>query len=541
MTKRERMLAAVVVATGCINLGRPTGTPRDATTPAMCPPDGGVTSAQDPPGDGIDQNCDGVDGVATDTVFVSESGTDSASAGATPSEAVRSLPFALRRARELGRSVILMQTGSYDSLHGPTGPMIVMVDRPMTIVGRYLARQWIARDLSSVPKNDTTVSGPNVGVAIRASNVTLRGLTIEGRLLLAADGASVYGVFADEAVNLTLQDLVISAGDAAPGIDGRAGVVGADGRRGEDALSNGTGGRGGTSCNGTNAGGEGGDAVGGFDPDQGRPGEASLGRTPAAGGPAGDSFDTRGRDGTAGVDGAPGRTGRNGLLGFYTSDGFTSDWGLPGSSGDPGTGGGGGGGAYSTMLVVGGGGGGGGGGGCGGSPGSGGEGGGGSFGVFLYGGVTTARLMTCAITTGRGGGSGAGGVSGGVPGDGGVPEASRGGLGGAGAFGRSTTSDAGVTENRGGSGGAGGRGGIGGGGGPGLGGPSIGVVQVAGATASIDATTRSRIVIGAVGANGAGLIEMPLAQYHDLVVSLRESAPDAGVSADAATRDATSD
>ncbi len=512
--------------------------------PVMCGADGGPSAAPDPLADVLDQNCDGVDGVASDTVFVSESGMDMPSAGLTPDAPVRSLPFALARAGERGRSVILMRVGVYDTVHGAGGAdgTRVEIGRSVTIVGRYTGNQWIVRD-GTAPSVDTEVRGPTAGVLVRAGRVTLIGLNVLGALAAATEGKSTYGVLAVDAPDLTLRDLVIRAGDGAPGTPGLAARAGADGRRGEDALSNGTGGRGGVSCaSTTNAGGEGGNAglAGGTAPTEGQPGEAPPGRAPSTGGPAGENFDTRGRDGAAGVDGTPGAVGRNGLLGYFSSAGFTPDRGLRGAVGEPGTGGGGGGGAFTTMTVTGGGGGGGGGGGCGGEPGTGGLGGGGSFGVYLYG-TTTANLMNCAISAGQGGAGGAGGVGGGVPGDGGVPEASRGGLGGAGAFGRSTTSDAGVTENRGGAGGAGGRGGVGGGGGPGLGGPSIGVVRVAGARADIDAMTRSRINIGAVGTNGAGPITMPQTQYRSTEEVLAESAPDAGSPVDAAMTDASAD
>jgi hypothetical protein len=514
--------------------------------PVRCGADGGVSTAPDPLLDGVDQNCDRVDGVAADTVFVSENGMDMPSAGGTPDAPVRSLPFALQRARELGRSTIYLQTGVYDTSTTVGGAVarFVEVDRSVTIVGRFTGQQWIARDANAAGGTDTVVRAPSAGMSVTASRVTLTGFSVVGKLPSMTAGASVYGIIAVNAPELTVRDVNVSADNASAGTDGRAGRAGAAGSPGGDGLSMGMGGRAGRSCvDTTNGGGEGGasGATTGTDPSNGSNGEASLGRTPAMGGPAGTMTMTRGSDGSPGVDGAPGRAGRNGSLGFFSASGFAPDEGVLGEAGDPGTGGGGGGGAYSTMATSGGAGGGGGGGGCGGEGGTGGQGGGGSFGVFLFGPMTNARFVNCVIAAGGGGRGGNGGLGNGAMSDGGVAEPSRGGMGGMGSFGRNPSSDAGVSEFRGGAGGAGGRGGIGGAGGPGLGGPSIGVVRVGGARAEIDALTRPRISIGAVGANGAGPIEMPLTQFHETEVVVEASAPDAGAPRDAAMTDASVD
>lgn len=539
MAKRDTLFAAVLVA-GCINLGRPSGERRDAsalddarpdTGYAACAPDSGITTAQDPPGDGIDTNCDHVDGVASDTVFVSESGADMTGAGATPDVPVRSLPYALRRAGELGRSVILLQKGLFDSAQGAS-PTLSQVDGSVTIIGRYTGSQWISRDTSVAPVSDTRISGPFVGIAVMAANVTLWGFSVEGQSSVGPDGVSVYGVVAFNSPNLTLRDLTIRANDGASGRDGRAARAGAVGFPGGDAVG-GTGGVAGRACAGVNnAGGAGGDAgvSGGDDPTAGANGQAPPLRTAATGGPAGTSSAVVGLEGEIGIDGPSGRPGTNGGLGFYDANGFRPEGGASGEPGVPGGGGGGGGGAYSTMTTVGGGGGGGGGGGCGGDPGTGGGGGGGSFGVYLSGSTTIANLINCAITAGNGGRGGNGGTGDGFMSDAGVaPARAPGGEGGSGAPGR-TAGGAGVPESRGGRGGRGGSGGVGGAGGPGLGGPSIGVVSVGGAIANVDDSTRARIVVGVVGPNGAGNIDRPLAQYRGEVISFRESAMDAGVS-----------
>ncbi len=503
--------------------------------PVMCGPDGGPSMANDPLDDGMDQNCDGVDGELSQTVFVAESGVDSPGRGRDPSMPVRSLPFAIGLASGLTRPVILMQSGLYDSVRNDMGLQgeSVRITASMTVIGRYVTGQWLRRD-KTTPSAATEVRGPVAGIIVRASNVTLWGLNVVGRLAASVDGKSTYGVLAIDVQNLTLRELVVSPDPGAPGTDGLTGRAGSPGDRGGTAVGAG-GAAGGRSCSGTtNGGGEGGyaDDGSGSPSTAGANGEAAAPRTPARGGDAGVEASPRGDDGSPGVDGVAGANGDNGLLGFYTANGFAPDVGRNGQRGEPGTGGGGGGAGYSMMIVTGGGGGGGGGGGCGGEGSTGGQGGGGSFGVYVYGSSpatpSTVNVIDCTITASDGGRGGAGGGSG--P-DAGVPSGSMGGPGGAGAPSRGG-SDAGVAEPRGGAGGAGGRGGAGGLGGPGLGGPSIGLVRVASATAAIMGNTR--ITAGLAGANGAGPLVTPLQQIaspqHMVIVA---SSPDGGVAADA--------
>jgi hypothetical protein len=505
----------------------------DAPPPA-CVPDAGPTSASDPAGNGVDENCDGVDGVLTGVIFVSEGGADEAAAGTTPDAPVRSLPFALRRARETSRATILMQAGSYDSATSSGGavPTLVAVDRTVTIAGRYVPvggrPQWVTRDASAAGR--TAVTAPNAGVAVLARDVRLIGLEVVGKPSMLGDGNSVYGLFAVNAPGLEVRDTTITAETAAQGNGGRAGMVGSDGAPGQDARTRGLGGLGGNACGTTNGGGEGGNA-GVLDPvtspTPGQGGQTFAMRTTGMGGPAGSNA-AAGGTGGAGTDGADGRAGDPSGLGFWTRDGFQPGEGRSGEPGMPGTGGGGGGGGFTSATRAGGGGGGGGGGGCGGTPGSGGQGGGGSFGVYLYGAATTATFVNCSIAAGPGGRGGDGGAAGGRPaGDGGALSGAAGGRGGMGSAGTGGPA-VGAPETVGGPGGAGGRGGIGGAGGPGIGGPSVGIVRVAGAMSTLDAMTLGRVSFGAVGANGTGRIDTPPQQLAMPDFSPRDTTPDAG-------------
>ncbi|MBK8695211.1 MAG: hypothetical protein IPN17_23780 [Deltaproteobacteria bacterium] len=70
----------------------------DAGADAMVPMDTCNPAAADPPGDGQDSNCDGVDGVAAESIFVAEGGSDS-NTGLTPDQPVRTVTRALAIAR----------------------------------------------------------------------------------------------------------------------------------------------------------------------------------------------------------------------------------------------------------------------------------------------------------------------------------------------------------------------------------------------------------------------------------------------------------
>ncbi len=63
-----------------------------------------------------DSNCDGVDGVASEAIFVSPDGTDSAGAGTTLSNPVATINFALGRAQATGRSKIFIAGGTYEEV-----------------------------------------------------------------------------------------------------------------------------------------------------------------------------------------------------------------------------------------------------------------------------------------------------------------------------------------------------------------------------------------------------------------------------------------
>ncbi|MFO0607773.1 MAG: hypothetical protein U0324_31710 [Polyangiales bacterium] len=479
----------------------------------------------DEPGDGIDTNGDMVDGESTDTVFVSETGSDTA-VGTLPNQPVRSLPTALERAREANRGTILIQAGSYDTtgLGTMETPRAVTISRTVRILGRYSSGQWLRRNAMGAG-GETRIVVPIAGaIVLGARDVLLWGMTLEGRT--AQRGASAYGLVAIDAPELVLREVALIAGGGADGAVGRVGDPGADGLGGQSGASDGTGGRGGPGCAGIPNGGVGGSALN--TSMMAMPATAGAGVDGRAGGTAGMAGTdmltaSEGGSGVVGMAGLPGRVGGTGL---WTRDGFAAERGGTGETGGAGTGGGGGGAGFTAGMPSqpGGGGGGGGGGACGGGGGEGGEGGGASIGAYLFGRTTVVRFERCSIATGRGGNGAVGGVGGGGRVAGMPPQ---GGAGGAGVPGATPNTE-------GANGGRGGAGGIGGRGGPGLGGPSVGIARIGGASSFPDLETQGAIRPGLPGMHAAGAEMEPPSLSLPEMSRAGDEVPDGGAAADAA-------
>jgi hypothetical protein len=430
------------------------------------------TPGEDVPDDAfVDSNCDGVDGVAEQAVYVSESGSDGHAGTATAP--VRSLGRALQLARQIGLSAVFVGQGNYaESISLVSGISVYGGYVPDLMSGR-----WGRNASGETRVTSTSVSGINAVVGVAGRNIVAQ--TVVDRLNVYAQpssapaGTSVYALHCENCAALELRNSVFNAGAGAPGapgqrgLDGAAGLPGASGSVGscdnEDLRA--FGGLGGASTCGR-PGGRGGD--GGF---QGMPNgqNGAGGGLIALGGPGGATGDPgapggNGQNGAPGAQGpaGPGGTG-GGLIGGYwfSAAGAVGGAGAPGQAG----GGGGGGGAQSCIFCddgAGNAGGGGGAAGCGAQGGAGGSGGGGSFGLFLIS-STGITLVNNTVVSGAGGAGGPAGTGG------------LGGTSGPGGLGASLcTSEVG----RGGNGGNGGRGGNGGPGGGGAGGPSYAVYRV---------------------------------------------------------------
>jgi hypothetical protein len=440
----------------------------------------------------MDTNCDGVDGDANSSIFVSASAGHPDGLG-TRDDPVDSIWKGIELAVASSFDDVLIAQGTYTGQEIEPGRYApVEVVQGIGLHGGYDARNW-----SRSEERVTLVLGsatPLVAFNITEETVLSR-LDVQadtGRSLASGDGATSIALLAVNASGLVIANCSLQAGDGGVGLDGDVGVKGADGENG------GVGGTGTVSSSGLcpsnspparglpgpsscSPGGRGG--LAGHSEDRGGTG-ASVGSVAGGGGGRGgtndfwNGADDPGEPGQAGCDlagsaahctslPAPtnGRAGDGGDgVGTVDDDGFwrgkTGEPGGDGGDGNGGGGGGGGGGATglcggftSSCDGYGGGGGGGGGGGCGGSGGEGGGAGGGSFALYLV--DSEPTVLGGTLTSRSGGVGGSGGQAG---------SAGRGGGGGSG--GGSNCN--GGTGGRGGDGSDGGDGGHGGGGGGGV-------------------------------------------------------------------------
>ncbi len=511
--------------------------------------------------DGVDRNCDRIDGDVARGVFVSKA--VHLRPEWLPEDPLPTIQAGIDRAVALGRRDVYVATGVYSEN--------VTLASGVSVYGGY-SLDWRSRDAAD---NQTTILGvatPGVvGGAVTARSVAaatvLDGFTVYGASVAEAGRSSYAVLVVDSDARLTLSNNVIQA---ANGTDGRRGLPGGDGwggdagRPGEDAenalhrecaVAPLAGGAGGdlTCVSGVNvSGGMGGMAhcprsqradgrepcdhtVGdcrnscsaepcvSLPPPQGV-GAAGRGPAPgAAGAPTFDRWADKGRcfqcslfpllphrgeggeDGQAGVDGASGVGCQAPLGSFDAAGNWRSGSGGSGGIGQDGAGGGGGsaGSGYDTTptsegLCMDSIGGSGGGGGSGGCRGTGGGGGQGAGGSFaVMIRLTRAGFATLPTLSGNTLLRGAGGA-GGNGGSGGVP-----GQGGQGADGGVAVSVEAFCAEPGGRGGNGGRGGAGGGGGGGCGGLSVGIYLERGAN-PLDVTTYRRDNEFPAGGRGRG-------------------------------------
>ena len=364
----------------------------------------GEDDSPDP--EGVDLDCDGVDGDVEDSVFVRENGDD-ARDGLTPATAVATVRQGLVVATETGRGHVLVTNGLYRmnaplslvagvSLHG---------GYDADFRGRSDGRATL-RFISSVGLRATALRAP----------VLIDQIDVE---VTARDGQSAAAIAVqvlDSGDALAFRSSDVLAGRGGDGAAGSPGSTGAVGGNGGNA--NGSSGGGG----GAGGGGRGGN---GRNQNDGLPGAAGAGNGVCAGGGGGGGDDTGCGDGDPG----PGRNGGTGCRGSFGDNGSGGNgtgalngvvWirsnGSSGTGGTRGGGGGGGGagggedctGPFDVCIFcgTGRGGGGGGGGGARGGGGRGGAGGGASIGFAING--ATVTLEDALVTT-EGGGNGGGG------------------------------------------------------------------------------------------------------------------------------------
>jgi hypothetical protein len=489
----------------------------------------------------FDENCDGVDGVQSDAVFVSASapaGGDG-SLGRPFTTIAQGLDAVRARSDRL---YVLVAEGRYEEQ--------VELERGDRLYGGY-SGDFASRDvvqLPSVIRASASGDAPNqASVVVRAPGFAqLAGFTVRGPDLAAAAAGeagrnSVAVWIAEGSAQTSIRNNAIIAGRAEDGGRGTAGSTGF-GRDdsfaldGEDGLDHerifgpcsstfsrpgGTGGSNARCATGGRAGGGvvcpvfdwtadpvrgdqaefvtpvGGDGEGGFDwsfDDISGPGctHATESGFPSDIDPHSGADGADGSDGANGVDGA----GCRAPFGRPPAGGFSPAAGEAGRDVHGGGGGGGGAGGGTARFLAGGcrehevgaTGGGGGAGGCAGAGGAAGAGGGASIAVLITDASGAPAVSDNRVTRGPGGAGGDGGLGG------------AGGRGGVGGFGGNPTEFSGSNGGRGGDGGNGGTGGTGGGG---CGGASFGVLAIgAPAPAGTNDVTNPTADLGGPGGEG---------------------------------------
>ncbi|MBM4372218.1 MAG: hypothetical protein FJ098_11220, partial [Deltaproteobacteria bacterium] len=428
------------------------------------------TSAEDLP-DGVDQDCDGVDGEIGNGVFVAKNGND-ASTG-TLTAPLLTIGAAVTQAQAGGQRDVYVATGVYAES--------VFLKEGVSVYGGY-SSDFQTRE---VVLYETVIMGlaptPQLPAAVTAMGIKTKDTAFDGFTVFGHDvdtpGSSSYALYVrDCSGKLAIRGCRVYAGDGGGGSTGSNGADGADGLNGipgqaayyyftklctAGKILDGGGGGQLVCAGGSVAGGKGGDShcpLEGF-PVSGEHGKGGSGSGGGAGGAAG--WDGRmdsncglctiptaehameGADGLKGASGASGASGAGCTqAGGQVSSGFwqPSSGGAGGhaGAGAGGGGGGGGGGADVFAIVIGcndqigGTGGGAGSGSCGGLGGGGGTGGGGSFGLFLF--FPSAPVSAPVVEdnvfyggqggagglggNGGSGGTGGTGASGGAPGSG---------------------------------------------------------------------------------------------------------------------------
>jgi hypothetical protein len=426
----------------------------------------------------LDTNCDGVDGIVENQIFVDGLIGDDLLNDGSIENPYKTINKGIEEALLRELEAVIIAEGLYEES--------VEVPSDIGLYGGFQNHpEWIGST-----ENETIISGYQKGAEIIDSqNSKLLNLTIISADLLEGEGSS-YGLFVANSSDIEIVNCKIIGG---------AGGKGVDGKDGGNGTTGGTGGKGVKGCE--DSGGFCGSCsrpAGGISGKNnsclmhggtgGQPGNGSShgspGKTAVNGGGTGglggihyssgnkctststSAVYSKGSDGSAGIDGDDGEAG---IAGFFSEAGFNVLKGGDGTDATHGKGGGGGGGGRGGVDYCdsyGSSGGGGGAGGCGGIHGKGGAGGGGSIGIFLAG-SQNIKVIDSQVVSSNGGDGGIGGHGG---------EGGKGGAGGAGGeHSGSGEQDDGGCGGWGGEGGAGGNGGHGGGG---AGGPSFGIVQI---------------------------------------------------------------
>ncbi len=195
---------------------------------------------EDDPPDGIDQNCDGIDGDPNNAIFVSPNGND-LNPG-TPELPVKTIGMGLQRSQEKAKGHVYVAAGFYkESVSLVEGKQLFGAfasDFSVRDIATYLTTIEPAAQIpASLPQ--ATIRATNVGQMKSA----FEGFTVMGPIVTEA-GRSSYGIYLkDCGSQLVLRDNLIvagEAGDAPSGDDGQDGQDGTPGAPGKPAFDTGT-------------------------------------------------------------------------------------------------------------------------------------------------------------------------------------------------------------------------------------------------------------------------------------------------------------
>lgn len=248
--------------------------------------------AADALGDDIDQNCDGVDGVATNNVYVSSAASDTSTCGDI-AEPCRTINKGISQAVAFSRSQVLVSEGSFGAFSVTEG---------INVSGHYKSTTWKKAGAGDSVVTSTTASPSLVADGISAATV-VSDLVVQGRNGSAGQ-ATIAAAVTNSTDALVFDTVTFRGGVAGDGTNGNAGTnasqtAAASGSAGEAGAN------GGGSCD-----------------DSTRKAGGNGGGAPNAGGKGGDGgkIDTKcsvwawewNYDSTAGLNGAAGSGGASG-------------------------------------------------------------------------------------------------------------------------------------------------------------------------------------------------------------------------------------
>lgn len=452
---------------------------------------------------GLDENGDGIDGLADCAVYVDGAVGSDLNDGLTLDDPVATIQHGIDVAQTFNPPrMVLVAAGEYVET--------INLNSGVSVYGGYEPDDWDRNVVANVTEitgdAPRTVIAQNLDEAVEVDGFTVNAMSY------AIGGESTYGIWVRDTPEglLAVDYCIVNAGDGGAGEDGDNGSNGEDGENGDNAVDGTPGAGGASACNATGGNGGSGQACPATDGIDGSAGGDST--TVGQGGPAGASECAGNTCNDSGNDGSPGLAGHAGVngdggsapndnAGSFGGNGlWTGPQGVDARRGDHGSGGGGGGaggydvdsGIWCTFYDgegIGGGGGGGGSGGCGGEAGGTGQPGGGSFGIVAVDSSVDVSNTDIFLGTGGDGGDGGTGGHGGVPGSNGFGDQGidNGGEPGNGA------------DGNGGGGGGGGGGGVGG-----CGGASVGIAEVGTTSVSINNVSFSGGAGGNPGVGGDG-------------------------------------